>query len=209
MENNNNNKNDDVKKENKKDIKNNSLEKKNKKSKKGEDKLKKEIEELKAKLKEKENNYLFLLADFENYRKRVQKEIGEARDYGKISLIESLLPIIDNLEQSLKMKDSNPQLVIKGLEMILKNFLSTLEEHNVKFYEPKEEEDFDPIHHDPLLVEDENAPEGKVLAVINKGFKYKDKVIRPSKVKIKKVTEESNDEEKSDLNSEEQKESSD
>lgn len=147
---------------------------------------KKEYEKLKEEYDELNNTYLRLHADFENYRKRMQKEIDDARDYGKVSVIQDMLPILDNLESSLKMKDTNPDFIIKGLDMIYKNFLSTLEQHNCKHYEPEKNEEFNPETHEPLITEEEEGEPGKVLGTLNKGFIYKDRVIRPSKVKVKK-----------------------
>jgi len=163
--------------------------KKDKKKKKNIEYFEKEINELKDKLKESKENYLRLLADFDNYRKRVNKEILEAKDAGKIELVNEIIPILDNLELSLKMKDTNPQLIIKGVEMILKNMFDILKKHNFEIYEPKILEEFNAELHEPLLIEDKNGEEGKILDVVSKGYKFKEKVIRPSKVKIKKIEE--------------------
>lgn len=168
----------------------NKTEKDSKKVKKDKNKLK--IKELEEKLNDKNNEYLRLLADFENYRKRSNKDNIEARNNGKIDIIENLLPIIDNLEISLKLKDKDPQMVIKGVEMIHKNLISTLSDNGFKSFEPNLNDDFNPQLHEPILIEDENAKPFKILNIINKGYKFNDKIIRLSKVKIKKDIEEKN-----------------
>lgn len=165
----------------------NNSEKISKKDKKNKENIK--IKELEEKINEKNNDYLRLLADFENYRKRSNKEIVESKNIGKINLIEELLPIIDNLEMSLKLKEKNPDMVIKGVEMIHKNLISILEEQGLKSFKPQINEDFNPILHEPILIEDKNAQPFKIIDIVNKGYKFQDKIIRLSKVKIKKEDE--------------------
>ncbi|MFW5704475.1 MAG: nucleotide exchange factor GrpE [Nanoarchaeota archaeon] len=133
--------------------------------------------------------YMRTMADFDNYRKRKEKELQEARDRGVISFVESILPAIDNFEMSLKMTDNNAMFV-KGVEMIHKNLIDTLKEHHFEEFEPQTGEAFNPYSHDPMLIEDKEAESGKVLGIVKKGYKFKDKVVRPARVQVKKEQEE-------------------
>ena len=176
-----------TKKENKKESKkdneinnNNEKEKSNNKKISPEERIK-ELEKLVIELK---TDKLRTLADFENYRKRKDNEVIEARDRAIVNFVIDLLPAIDNFEMSLKMTD-NKDMFIKGVEMIHKNLIDTLKEHKIEEFEVEEGEEFNPIRHDPVLIEDENSDEGKVLGIIKKGYIHKDKVIRPARVKVK------------------------
>lgn len=174
------------------------------------DKLLKEIEELKkvnqelevksieisSKNGELQQDYLRLRADFENFRKRKEKELDEARERALNGFIEELLPSIDNFEMSLKMTD-NTQMFVKGVEMIHKSLIEKLNENHIQAYEPLIGEEYDVHKHDPIPVESENNKDvGKVLEVLKKGYMHKksEKVIRPARVKIsiKKEKEQKN-----------------
>jgi molecular chaperone GrpE len=144
-----------------------------------ESKIEKERNEFKDK-------YLRTMADFDNYRKRKEKELEQSRDRAIISFVQEILPSIDNFEMSLKMTN-NSDMFIKGVEMIHKNLLDALKEHHFEEFEPKVGEEFNPDKHDPLLIEDKKAEPGRVLAVVKKGYLMKKEVIRPAKVQIKKV----------------------
>lgn len=144
------------------------------------------VRELEQKYEELNNDYLRLRADFDNFRKRKEKELEETRDRVLSNFVQELLPVIDNFEMSLKMTE-NQDMFIKGVEMIHKGLNDTLAEHKVESYEPELNTDFDPVHHDPVPVEQEDAEEGKVLAVVKKGYKHKENVIRPARVQVKKT----------------------
>jgi molecular chaperone GrpE len=144
-----------------------------------------EIEELKAKLADAQGDFLRSRADLENYKKRTQEELMLARDRAITSFVQDILPSIDNFEMSLKMTD-NKDMFIKGVEMIHANLLTTLKDHKFEDFAPRVGDKFDVKSHDPILIEDDSAEEGKVLAIIQKGFKRGDNVIRSARVQIKK-----------------------
>lgn len=146
--------------------------------------LKEQITTLEEELEQQKGDYLRLLADFENFRKRNEKEKQEVRDKAIIDFVGSLLPAIDNFEMSLKMTQ-NPEMFVKGVEMIHRNLLETLREHHFEEFEPQLGEEFDPYLHDPITVEKEGNP-GEVLGVVKKGFKKGDLIVRPARVEIKK-----------------------
>lgn len=125
------------------------------------------------------------LADFDNYRKRKEQEIIETRERTIINFITDILPSIDNFEMSLKMTD-NTQMFIKGVEMIHKNLVDILEKNKIKPFSPKVGDEFNPHEHDPILIEDEKAKPGKIITIVKKGYKHKDKIIVPARVQVKK-----------------------
>jgi molecular chaperone GrpE len=150
-----------------------------------------DVNELTKKLKEKEKEceeYLDLLkrtkAEFDNYRKRVAKEKESMYDDGFADAIKAILPVIDNLERAVQYKDTNNSSLAEGVEMVLKMFKDTLTKVNVEEI-LAEGQKFDPDYHNAVMhIEDENFEENTVVEVFQKGYKYKDKVIRYSMVKV-------------------------
>ena len=141
-----------------------------------EDILKIEIEKLK------EEN-LRVRADFDNFRKRKEKESLEIRERAVEEFVLDLLPIIDNFEMSLN-SSSDVKMFKVGVEMIHKNLLRILEEHNFIQFEGNVKDDFNPKIHEPVLLENHKGKEGKIVSVLSKGYKRKERVIRPVKVGI-------------------------
>jgi len=159
--------------------------KKSKLFKSNKDKIK-ELEEQNTELK---TEVLRARADFENYRKRMQKELTESRQKAINSFVIDILPSIDNFEMSLKMTD-NKEMFIKGVEMIHGNLLNTLKENHYEQFCPKIGDEFNPHIHEPVLIESEEHEPGKVINVLQIGYKVKDTVVRPARVQIAKEKEE-------------------
>ncbi len=166
-------------------------EEKNKKSKKM-DKKDLEIDELKKQLEDMKNDFLRARADYENLRKRSQIEMEEVRDRAIASFALDLIPTIDNFEMSLKMTD-NKEMFIKGVEMIHNNLLETLKEKNIFAFEAQAGILFNPHEHDPILIEDNSKEAGIVRGTIKKGYKFKEKIIRPARVEVVKEKENSDE----------------
>ena len=146
-------------------------------------------EELKAQEKtatdELNNKYLRLYAEFDNYKKRVNKDKEELIKYGNESLIYELLPIIDSLELALKHALEEPQAgIVQGVEMTLKELQRTLEKFGVSKIEAAGKK-FDPsIHHAMTQAEREDLDEKMVAEELRSGYLYRDKVLRPSLVAV-------------------------
>ncbi len=137
------------------------------------------IEEEYEKLK---NDYLRLLAEFDNYRKRVSKEIEEAKEAAKRSIIKEFLVILDNLEKAIEMAYKHKDAIIEGIELSIKSFKDMLKKHGVEEINPKKES-FDPNLHDALMTqESDELPKNTVIQTVEKGYMLKDKLIRPAKV---------------------------
>ncbi len=132
------------------------------------------------------NRLLYLQADFENYRRRVKREIEESIKYGNEKLIKKLLNVIDELELAVKSgrETENKDALIKGVEIVLKKMYSTLESEGLSKIEAIGKP-FDPKLHEAVVkVNTEEYPDGTVIEEVRKGFILNGKVIRPSMVKI-------------------------
>jgi len=131
------------------------------------------------------NSLKRLQADFENYVKRSEKEKQELMHLANYKLIVKLLTIIDDFEASLNVikKEANKE-VIEGVEMVFNKLYKFLEEEGLKPINTKGEK-FDPYKHEAIdkIISNEHE-EGLILDEIKKGYTYKDRIIRPSMVKI-------------------------
>ena len=148
-----------------------------------------EVAELKKQNIELNNDLLRARADYDNFRKRKEKEIMETRERAIVSFAEDLLPSIDNFEMSLKMTDNN-EMFLKGVELIHKNLIDVLKDNKIEEFHARVGDEFNANLHEPILIEDQDSEPGKVAKVLQKGYMHKDKVIRSAKVQIPKEKEE-------------------
>lgn len=123
-------------------------------------------------------------ADFENYKKRVEKERAEFAQYAAEEFTKSLLPLLDSFELALK-NCSDKKDFIKGIELIYAQFTSLLESNGIKKIDALGKK-FDPYYHEALLKEESDKEDGVILEELQKGYMFKDHVLRYSKVKIAK-----------------------
>lgn len=150
------------------------------------DELEKNLVEEREKSKDYLNRLMYLQADFENYRKRIEKETLEMVQRTNERLITNLLDIIDELEIAIQSgkKTENKEALIEGVEMVLKKLCATLGHEGLTQIEAKGKT-FDPSRHEAIVkVPTTEYAEGTVIEEVRKGFMFKDKVIRPSLVKI-------------------------
>jgi molecular chaperone GrpE len=156
-----------------------------------------EKERLSAELKEINDKYLRLYAEFENYKKRVNKDKEELVRYGNESLIYELLPVIDNLEMALKHASDNvSEGLVQGVEITLKELQKTLEKSGLVAIEA-DGKPFDPlVHHAMTQIERDDIDEKVVIEEFRKGYMLRDKVLRPSLVAVSKKTVKSQEKEK-------------
>jgi molecular chaperone GrpE len=146
----------------------------------------KEIEMLKNKLEEADNRYLRLQADFDNFRRRTRLEAEASEKYRAQKLITDLLPAMDNFERALKMEADNEQTksLLQGMEMVYRSMVDALKKEGVEPIEAVEK-DFDPHLHQAVMQEsNENFGSNIVIEEFQKGYLLKDRVIRPSMVKV-------------------------
>lgn len=125
-----------------------------------------------------------LQAEFENYKKRTEKERIEFAKFAEEDLMKSMLPVLDSFELALQNKTS-PQEFQKGVELIFAQLFQQLEEKGLKPIKSKGEA-FDPYKHEALLTEESKEKPNTVLEELQKGYTFNDKVIRHTKVKVSK-----------------------
>ena len=145
------------------------------------------IDELEQQLAKEKNDYLFLRADFDNYRKRTLKEREELIRNAAEKVLRGLLPIVDDFERGLEAtKDaSDADAVRQGMELIYNKLIKYLADNGVKAMESTGA-DFDPDFHDAIAAIPAPTPEqkGKVIDTTQRGYMYNDKVLRHAKVAV-------------------------
>ena len=147
--------------------------------KKKKDKKDEQIEELTDKVKKQ-------MAEFDNFRKRTEKEKSQMYDMGAKTIVEKILPVIDNFERGLAAvpEDNKEDAFVVGMDKIYRQMLTVLEEAGVKPIEAVGAE-FDPNFHNAVMhVEDETLGENVVAEELQKGYMYRDTVVRHSMVKV-------------------------
>lgn len=148
------------------------------------DALKEELENEKKQKEELFDKFQRSLAEFDNFRKRTVKEKTTMFDDGVSSAVCGLLPIVDNFERALKSFPDKEDTIYKGIEMIYNQFLSYLKDMGVSCIECVGEK-FDPTVHNAVSHEENDEyDENIIIEELMKGYKYKDKIIRPSMVKV-------------------------
>lgn len=152
----------------------------------GREKKKKKKDKLEEKIEELEDRVKRQMAEFDNFRKRTEKEKSHMYEVGAKDVIEKILPVVDNFERGLasvpEEEKGNP--VIEGMDKIYKQLMTTLTDLGVKPIEAMGQE-FDPNFHNAVMhVEDEELGENIVVEEFQKGYTYRDTVIRHSMVKV-------------------------
>lgn len=150
------------------------------------DVLKKEIDQIKSELEQSEDRYLRLRADFDNMRRRHQLELESIEKYRAQKLLTQLLPVIDNFERALQVDvtSDDAKSLYKGIEMVYNAFIEAIKQEGLEAI-PAEGKPFDPNVHQAVMQESDPEKEsGIVLKELQKGYKLKDRVIRPSMVSV-------------------------
>lgn len=149
--------------------------------------LQTKLDETSAALEKEKKEYLFLMAEFDNFRKRNVKERGELIKNASESVMKQLLPIVDDMERGLEATKNveDPQAIREGMQLIYNKLVKVLEQNGVKAIESSGSE-FNPELHEAIAmvpVEDESQ-KGKVIDTLTKGYMINDKVLRHSKVAV-------------------------
>ncbi|MBD5308227.1 MAG: nucleotide exchange factor GrpE [Bacteroides sp.] len=150
-------------------------------------KLAAELGETKGKLEKEKKEYLFLMAEFDNFRKRTLKEKSEIIRNAAESTLKGLLPIVDDFERGLEAakNSDNSKAILDGMELIYNKFVKFLEQNGVKAMDSTGA-DFDPDHHEAIAMvpTGNDAQKGKVIDTLSKGYMLNDKVLRHAKVAV-------------------------
>ncbi len=152
------------------------------------------LEELQQRLQECEDKYIRVHADFENTKKRLEREKIQAIEYALEKFAQDLLPALDSLDmalaavsqENLKAEEAVQQLK-EGIKLTIDQFVKAFGKHGIEIIEIEEGSEFNPHLHEALLqVEDAERKAGEIVQVIQKGYKYKERVLRPAKVSVAK-----------------------
>lgn len=125
-----------------------------------------------------------LQAEFENYKKRAEKESVKLCDYAKADILKKFLPVLDSFELAFKNTKDHEEFV-KGVELIFSQFHNFLKENGVRPIETKDRK-ADPYLDDVMLTEKSDKPSGTILEELQKGYKFNELILRHSKVKVSK-----------------------
>ncbi len=154
--------------------------------------LEAELDSVRKAAQEAHDRFLRVSADFENYKKRLTREMEDFRKYANESLIKLLLPVVDNLERALDSAGNNRQAdnpVSEGVQMTLAEILKIFEKFNVKPIESLEKP-FDPGFHQAVMQEENDShPDKTVLKELQKGYLMHDKLIRTSMAVVSRKKE--------------------
>ncbi len=141
-------------------------------------------EQLQKALDEKNEQFLRICAEYDNFRKRSVKEKQDAYVLSKSDVIKELLPVLDNFDRAANNKESNFEDYKKGIDLIFTQFGEILKKLGVEAYGERGE-DFDPnIHNAVMTVEDDELGENQIAAVFSKGYKMGDRIIREAVVQV-------------------------
>ena len=142
-----------------------------------------EIEKLKEELEKKNDILLRTAAEFDNYKKRTERERAGVAEYARAGIIKKLLPIIDNIERAAGADKESPEY-LKGIELIVKQFEALA--GNLELTETAKAGDaFDPTLHEAVMhIEDDALGENVIAEVLQKGYKTGDTVVRHAMVKV-------------------------
>jgi molecular chaperone GrpE len=148
--------------------------------------LEKTIEDQQKQIDEYKNRWYRAQADFDNFRKRTQKEIQDIHLYAGEQLIKDILPVVDNFERAMDSIEDREGPIYKGIQLIYQQLKKVLEKYDVKEIDAQGKT-FDPRFHEAVMqVESQEYENDTVIEVLQKGYLFHTKVIRPSMVKVAK-----------------------
>jgi molecular chaperone GrpE len=143
-----------------------------------------EVERLREELRREHDAVLRALADFENYRRRMEREQGSAVRRGKREVILPLLEVLDDFDRALEHLDDAPPAIAAGVQTLHRKLLGLLAAQGIARFDSVGE-DFDPRAHEALgTVASEAIPTGKVAETLQHGYRWDDEVLRPARVRV-------------------------
>lgn len=145
-----------------------------------------EVEQLKAEVQEAEHKYLRILADYDNYKRRAKLDQEALQKYKAQGVLTNLIPVMDNFSRALAVeaKTDEARTMMEGMDMIYRSLSEALKTEGLTEIEALDQE-FDPNFHQAIMTDHvEDKPSGVVLEELQKGYILKDRVLRPSMVKV-------------------------
>jgi molecular chaperone GrpE len=158
-----------------------------------------EIERMAAQLVENRDKYVRLLADFDNFRRRAHKDRQDVIQYGHENLVKDLLSTVDNLDRAIEhahQEDGGDLAsLLEGVELVQREFYAVLAQHEVHAIDAEGCE-FDPSLHEAMAqVQGDSAPPNSVIEVLQKGYRLRDRLLRPARVVVAKPPADEDDKE--------------
>ena len=151
-----------------------------------EDKENKAEEEAKKAEEAESERYMRLMAEFQNFKKRAAREKSDIHAYANEKIVGELLPVLDNFERALDAEGGDLEAYAKGMQLIFEQLKTALENAGLEEIKAMDET-FDPNVHNAIMTDNlEDKEDGTITKVLQKGYKLKDKVIRPSMVAVNK-----------------------
>jgi molecular chaperone GrpE len=128
-------------------------------------------------------------ADFTNSRKRLESDFEQRFAFANQTLIETLLPVLDNFDRALAQEPGkvDSATLIKGMTLVSEQLKGTLGKYQVEEIAPKPGDDFDPNAHQAIMQQESDLPEGKVTLLLQKGYQMKGRIIRAAQVAVSKA----------------------
>jgi molecular chaperone GrpE len=146
--------------------------------------LKAQVSDLQNQVKDREAKYVYLYADFENFKKRAIKERADAMKFGAEPMARELLQVVDNIERALShMPAGTDKTLVDGLKMTLNQFKAVLEKQGIQSV-PTLERPFDPNIHEAVAQEASEHPEGTVTQEHSRGYTIHGRLLRPARVVV-------------------------
>jgi molecular chaperone GrpE len=145
-----------------------------------------EVEQLKEQIDEEKNKYLRLLADYDNFRRRATLDKEALQKYQSQNVLTNLIPVLDNFSRAIAVeaKSDEARTMMEGMDMIYRSLVDALKSEGLVEIEALDQE-FDPNYHQAIMTgNEEDKPSGVVLEEMQKGYILKDRVLRPSMVKV-------------------------
>ncbi len=153
--------------------------------------MKEELQKKGTEIEVLKDNYLRALAEWDNYRKRMENELAEFKKYAKADFISKIIPVLDNFDRALAGAELNPDFesFYKGVEIIERQLKEVLKSMGLIEYSGLGEQ-FDPLLHDAIgVIVTNDHPENTIIEEISKGYKIGDRIIQPAKVLVSKPEE--------------------
>lgn len=149
------------------------------------DNLLKQIKDLQEQSEKYKESYLRSIADFDNYRRRMVREIEEIRKNAAFSIIEDLLPVLDNMNLGIEAskKGENPSITIQGFQLVLDQFKAVLINNGLQEINPQEGVSFDHNEHECVsIIPNDSVEENKIITVVRLGYRLNSRLLRPASV---------------------------